>query len=255
MIIAALQLDITWEDKEANYWRVQQLAKRSLSHKPDLIVLPEMFATGFSMSTQVTAEPMDGPTPTFLRELARSHKVAVVGGFALDTQRGKTQNCALAVDPQGNDLAVYAKTHLFSFMGEDEHHEAGAGLVPFNLGGLRCACIICYDVRFPELLRPHVEELDAVFVMASWPAQRQSHWDILLPARAVENQLYVVGVNRVGHGKGLDYTGGTAVYHPLGHALARAGAGPQETIITADIHAEEVANVRKAMPFLDDRRF
>lgn len=253
MIIAALQLDITWEDREANYWRVQQLARRSLSQKPDLIVLPEMFATGFSMSTQVTAEPMNGPSPTFVRELAKSHGVAVIGGFALDAGGGKTKNCALAVDAEGRDLAVYAKTHLFSFMGEDDHHEAGAGLVPFKLGKLRCACVICYDLRFPELLRDGAEELDAVFVIASWPAKRRSHWDALLPARAVENQLYVIGVNRVGQGGGLDYDGGTAIYHPLGHALARADGG--ETIVTADVHAEEVDKVRKAMPFLKDRRF
>lgn len=252
MKVAALQLDIVWEDRKANYARVREYAENAAGQGVDLLVLPEMFSTGFSMNPAVTAEPEEGPTAAFLKQLARDFHLAVVGGLVLEGTGGKGRNSALVVDKTGEALATYTKTHLFSFMDEDKHHEPGNGPVLFELGGMRWACFICYDLRFPELFRLFADKCDGVMVIASWPAARQTHWDLLLPARAVENQHYIIGVNRVGAGGGLDYTGGSAIIDPLGGVLACGRSA--ESLLVADISANKVTAVRKSMPFLNDRK-
>jgi omega-amidase len=253
MRVAALQMDIAHEDRRRNFDKVSQYAVLAGAKGVELLVLPEMFSTGFSMNPVVTAEPPDGETPGFLRRLAGEHGIAVIGGFVCQRESGRPENVALAVDRNGEDLALYAKTHLFSFMGEDRHHAAGDGPRPFAVDGIGAACFICYDLRFPELFRKVVDTCQVVFVIASWPEPRQRHWDILLQARAVENQLYVVGVNRVGEGGGLSYSGGSAVIGPGGTPAGRLDDG--EGLLLADIRPEEVARVRSELPFLNDRRF
>jgi omega-amidase len=207
MKVAALQLDIAWQDREENFKIVTEYAAMAADNGADMLVLPEMFATGFSMDPAVTAEPPGGDTASFMRCLAKENKIGVLGGYVLKADDGKGHNVAVAIDKTGHELAIYSKAHLFSYLGEDKFHEAGDGPVPFEFEGLRCACFICYDLRFPELFRLVADNCDAVFVIASWPRDRQSHWDVLLPARAVENQLYMVGVNRVGMGGGLEFLG------------------------------------------------
>ena len=252
MKIAALQMDIVWENRAANYRKAEQGAARAVENGADLIVLPEMFATGFSMNTAVTAEPQNGETVTFLKNLARTLKVGIIGGFVKALSDGRAQNCAVAVDREGVEIAVYAKSYLFSYMGEDKYHVAGDGVRVFEFDGLRCACFICYDLRFPELFRQVCRETDAAFVIASWPADRAPHWKTLLPARAVENQFYVVGVNRVGNGHGLRFQGDSMIVDPAGELL-EAG-NDVETILIADITSKRVREVRSAMPFLNDYR-
>ncbi len=253
MRIAASQFDIVWEDPRASYARVEAFARSGVDQGIDLLVLPEMFATGFSMDPAITAEPKDGDTASFLRALAGDHQIGVLGGVVFQGAGKKGRNSALLVDRQGRDLAVYAKTHLFSFMDEHHHHEPGKEPELFELNGAKGTCFICYDLRFPELFRLTAESCDVVFVIASWPSPRQQHWDILLPARAVENQQYVVGVNRIGHGGGLDFTGGSAIYDPQGNQLAHAN--DREELLIADIDPQTVKDVRRKMPFLKDRRF
>ena len=255
MKVAALQVDIAWHDPAANHARARQLAQQATAAGAQLIVLPEMFATGFSMDTAMTAEPLAGPTPTFLRQLARDLEVTVVGGLALarDRGRGRPQNVALAVGPDGRDLACYAKVHQFSPLHEDRHYSPGARPpAAFAVGGFTAACAICYDLRFPELFRAVAGDCGLLLVIASWPAARQRHWELLLPARAVENQAYVVGVNRVGTGGGHGYAGGSAVIDPLGNTVA--SAGDTQRVLLADIEPECVANARQAFPALRDRR-
>jgi len=251
--VAGVQMDVAWEDRGANFEKVRKLGLRARDEGAGLLVLPEMFATGFSLNPAVTAEEPKGETPTFIGELARELGLAVVGGYVQKRRQGRGANVALAVDGRGAVLAEYAKTHLFSFMDEHLVHEAGAGPRSFTLDGVEITCFICYDLRFPELFRLVAAETRLVLVIASWPAARQRHWDLLLPARAVENQLYVVGVNRVGRGGGLDFAGGSAAYDPLGRQLSHAADA--EGLILAEVDPAAVVDVRVAMPFLRDRRF
>jgi omega-amidase len=251
--VALAQIDIVNGDRAANHATAARAADLARARGADLLVLPEMFATGFVMDPAATAEPIDGPTPALLRMLAREHGLAVVGGFAQQAAGGRVRNVALAVDRTGRDLALYAKTHLFAYLGEHLHHEPGDAPAPFSLDGTGMACFVCYDLRFPELFRLVADECRVVIVIASWPRERQAHFDLLLRARALENQCFVLGVNRVGEGGGLAFTGGSAVVDPLGQVVA--SGGDCEGLVVADVDPGRVDEVRRAMPFLADRRF
>jgi predicted amidohydrolase len=252
MKVAGVQLDIAWHDREANYKKVRDLGARAAAAGAHLLVLPEMFATGFSMEVSVTAEAPDGPTANFMRELARELQLTVVGGLVISGQRGRPKNCALAVGPDGQDLALYAKIHPIALLGEDRHYDPGDLPCPFTYGGAGMSCFVCYDLRFPELFRTVVDRVALILVIASWPSSRQIHWDVLLRARAIESQCFVVGVNRVGEGGGYSFTGGSCVVDPMGNVLAQGGG--EEALVMAEIDLSEVERVRETMPFLRDRR-
>lgn len=252
MKLAALQMDVVWHEREANYAKAEELARSAREQGADLLLLPEMFATGFSMDVQVTREPLHGPTPSFLRSLARDLGVTVVGGFALERPGEKPWNVALSVGPDGQDLALYAKTHLIGVLGENGPYAPGSKAVSFPWGPLRVGCAICYDLRFPELFRALTDHCRLMVVVASWPSARQTHWDILLRARAIEGQCFVAGVNRVGTGNGLHFWGGSAIVDPLGEVLAQGGR--EEGLVAAPIDPSKVEAVRRALPFLKDRR-
>jgi predicted amidohydrolase len=252
MKVAAAQMDIVWHDRDANHAKIRKMAGTAKEAGADLVVFPEMAPTGFSMDTSMTAEPADGPTPTLFRGLAKDLEMTVVGGFVLKTQTGRPQNVSLAVDPTGADLALYAKIHQIGLLDEDQHYDPGDRTLSFSLNDMEAACLICYDLRFPELFRSLAEQCSLVLIIASWPAARQRHWDILLPARAVENQLYIVGVNRVGEGGGHLFTGGSAIIDPAGEIVAHAGN--RETLLVEEINPQRVKQVRSEMPFLKDRK-
>ncbi|VEN75490.1 Carbon-nitrogen hydrolase [Candidatus Desulfarcum epimagneticum] len=253
MKISAFQMDIQWHDRKANHEKAARFAREARDGGADLFILPEMFSTGFSMDTGVTAEPMDGPTPQWMRRLARDLDMAILGGFVLAGQEGeKPQNVSLAVDRKGRDAALYAKIHQIALMEEDRHYRPGEKPALFDMGGFKTACFICYDLRFPELFRSVADECGFSVIIASWPAARREHWEILLRARAVEGQSFVAGVNRVGEGGGHAFAGGTAIIDPRGREMA-AGGGAQ-TLVTADIRMETVAKVRAETPFLKDRK-
>ncbi|UCG13921.1 MAG: carbon-nitrogen family hydrolase [Deltaproteobacteria bacterium] len=252
MKVAAVQMDIAWHDRSTNYAKVRQAAAQAKEAGADLLVLPEMFATGFSMDTSVTAEPLEGTTPTLMRSLARELSMTLVGGFVLRGDTRRPQNVSLAVDPDGKDLALYAKIHQIALLGEHDSYEAGQRPVSFQLKGVRATCFVCYDLRFPELFRAVVDQCGLILVIASWPAVRQTHWDILLRARAMESQCFVVGVNRVGDGGGHAFVGGSAIIDPLGTVLTQGGE--EEALLVADIDLTKVSEIRTALPFLKDRK-
>jgi predicted amidohydrolase len=252
MKIAALQMDLTWHDREANFKKAYAMASEAKVAGADLIILPETFATGFSMEPSFTAETLDGPTPRFLRSLARDLQMAVIGGFVLKQANQNPLNVALTVDREGADLSLYAKIHLVGILGETGAHTPGERPVVFQCQGVRIGCFICYDLRFPELFPPLAEQCDLIIIIASWPEMRQKHWDLLLQARAVENQCFVAGVNRVGQGGGYNFRGGTAIINPSGETLAHGD--DQETLVIATIDPAQVAEVRSNLPFLKDRK-
>ena len=255
MRIACCQFDIAWENKPANYKRVSSLVREARQEAGTLLLLPEMFATGFSMNTADTAEPLDGPTARFLSQLARENNVHVVGGaVVVDAASGRPRNEALAFDPGGRLVAHYAKVYPFCLSREGEHHAAGERVTPFEWQGARVSAAVCYDLRFPELFRRSAREgAEVLPVIANWPRTRQVHWETLLRARGIENQAYVGGCNRVGtDGNKLEYEGGSRIIDFNGDVLADAGG--EETVISASVDLMALRDYRRRLPFLADMR-
>lgn len=256
MRLACCQLDITWEDKPANYRRVDALVDAADLPPGSLLLLPEMFATGFTMNADAVAEPLDGPTAVFLAGLARSRRILVQAGVVIrETDGAQPRNEALVFDAEGRLLARYAKTHLFSFAGEPAHYAPGESGVIFNWQGAAVAPAICYDLRFPELFRRAVQDrAEILSLIACWPAPREEHWLALLRARAIENQCFVAAANRCGRDpSGLAYSGRSQIIDPRGAVLADGGS--QEGVIQAEIDLETQARYRREFPALNDIRF
>ncbi len=253
MRVYACQTDIVWEDKAANHARVQALFERVDFAPGSLVVLPEMFATGFSMIPSVTSDSTENATQTFLSETARAFGVYLIAGVVVDGKAGKGRNESHTYDPKGELIARYCKLHPFTYGGEAANYEAGEGLVAFNWAGFTVSPFICFDLRFPEAFRGAERRgANLITVIASWPGTRISHWLALLKARAIENQAYVIGVNRCGSDPKFNYPGRTQIIDPSGEIIA--DAGEQENIISADISLEYLAEYRAKLPFLADIR-
>jgi predicted amidohydrolase len=254
--VACCQFDVAWEDKPANYRRVAAMVREARLEPGTLLLLPEMFATGFSMNAAGIGEPVDGPTTRFLSDLAAEHHVFVLGGVVTSDSgfEGRARNEALAFDPAGRRVARYAKMHLFSFATEHDHYAAGAGPASFDWSGCPVAPAVCYDLRFPELFR-HATRGGAqlLAVIANWPAAREAHWLTLLKARAVENQAYVAAVNRIGvDGNGHGYSGRSQIIDPKGVVVADGGG--EEAVIRARVDLEALRAYRRQFPALADVR-
>lgn len=252
MKVVALQTDIVWEDPPANFERLRPQIAMAARTGARLVALPEMYACGFSMRASRLAEPPDGPSSAFLVEQARAHDVWLCGslpehppGFA------KPFNTLVLAAPDGQTFR-YRKIHPFTFAGEHESYSAGKDFLTVEVEGLRCTFFICYDLRFADEFWATARGTDCYLVVANWPERRRRHWSTLLQARAIENQAYVVGVNRVGRGDDLDYTGDSCVVDPWGERLASAAG--REAIVIADLDAEVVRDARKRFPVLNDRR-
>jgi predicted amidohydrolase len=249
--VAGVQCDLVWEDRDANLKRLGPLVEEAALDGARLVLLPEMFPTGFSMHTERTAENPHGASATFLHDMAKETGSFVAGSFPCRVEGlAKPTNRFLVAGPRGEQV-VYDKIHPFSYGGEKEHFAPGDRVVSFEIEGVRFTPFICYDLRFADSFWNGAPSTDCYTVVANWPKQRQSHWDDLLRARAIENQTYVIGVNRVGEGGGLDYVGGSVVYGPFGELIAQAGS--VETTLSAEIDAARVQEVRGRFPFLADR--
>lgn len=252
MNVLALQFDIAWENKTANFEKVRQLLAQAAPERNSLVALPEMFATGFSMNTGTIAELSGGETEQFLSATAKQFSIFLVAGAAIRGRDGKTRNKALTFGPDGQLLAFYAKMRPFSPGGESEHYTAGEHPIAFRCGELTVSPFICYDLRFPELFRQsaaaHRPEL--FVVIANWPEKRISHWIRLLQARAIENQAYVLAANRIGRDPYYAYTGRSIIVDFNGEIGADAGA--HEGRIQARLDLEALRKYRQGLPFLDD---
>ena len=253
MRVAAIQHDIAWEDRDANFARLAPLISEAAASGARLIVLTEMFSTGFSMDTERIAEPFDGPSAQFLVEQATRRGVWICGS-APERQPGNTKpsNTLILAGPDGA-VTRYLKIHPFSYGGEHEKYAAGSERVTVDIEGVRCSLFVCYDLRFADEFWAVARDTDCYVVVANWPAARREHWRTLLRARAIENQAFVVGANRVGSGGGLDYAGDSAIVLPFGRRL-EASEGQGEEILLHDVTADEVAETRSKYPFIADRR-
>jgi predicted amidohydrolase len=254
MHIFAVQFDIVWEDKAANYAKVRRLLSKATPSPDSLIVLPEMFATGFSLNLGVTQQNSSREDECFLAQLAQEHRACVVGGVVAPGSNQMGRNDAAVFGPDGRLLSRYTKIHPFTLGGEGERHEVGKRVITFEWGGFIVAPFVCYDLRFPEVFRAASRAGANLFtVIALWPNKRQQHWLTLLQARAIENQAFVVGVNRVGIEPNLVYAGRSVVVDP--HGVIVADAGEQERVLATSIDVAEATAWRGYFPALLDAHF
>lgn len=255
MNVVLCQTNIVWEDRKANFSRIRELLSDVEIPAGSLVVLPEMFATGFSMHVDKVAEGEPSEVEGFLGELARKYGSAVMGGLVTrvpgDGGETKGRNELLAVGAEGEALVRYQKIRTFRYTNEYEHYQRGTEVLTFEWGGMSICPLICYDLRFPELFRRGAAMGAQVFVViASWPSVRVDHWLALLRARAIENQAYVVGVNRCGEDPNWEYPGASVVIDPHGKMVAEAGS--QEGVSLVKLSADVVEDWRREFPALMD---
>ena len=255
MRAAIVQFDVKKGDPAANMALVEQKCVDlcSAACPPDVIVLPELWSTGYDLeNARCHATPMGEKEAVFLGRLARRHGVAFAGGSVLSLEDGKVFNRAQVIGRDGNYVAGYNKIHLFRPMDEAKWLSAGSKRVLFDLGGMRCALAICYDLRFPELIRRlSLDGAEALFIAAEWPSPRIMQWRILLRARAVENQMHVIACNRCGSDGSTLFGGCSAIISPTGEACAEAGTGVQ--CLAAELDPGLPASLRASFPVLPDR--
>jgi predicted amidohydrolase len=249
--VAAVQHDICWEDAGATHARVAPLITRAADAGAELICLTEMFATGFSMHPERVAEDEGGPSEQFLLDQARTSGATVIASVAQRGGDGRYRNNAIVAAPDGI-VHRYAKIHPFSYAGEHERYQAGDKHLTVTVGQLRVSVFVCYDLRFADEFWAVADRTDVYVVPANWPQPRREHWRTLLRARAIENQAYVIGVNRVGTVKHLPHAGDSAVVDPMGLTLAEACGG--EAVLIAEVDPATVRRTREEFPFLLDRR-
>ena len=242
--VTLIQAELVWEDIESNLARFDDKID-GIKDNPHLIVLPEMFTTGFSMNAKNLAQDTQGSSVTWLQEKARQKSVDIVGSIIVK-DKGKSFNRLLWAKPDG-ELLTYDKRHLFRMLGEERVYSAGNTHITVELNGWKISPFICYDLRFPVWTRNFGNRFDAAIFIANWPENRSSHWKSLLQARAIENQCYVVGVNRVGEdGNGQLYSGDSSIIDPFGKVIFQHGN--TECIHTAKLSYSFLQEYRKSFP-------
>ena len=255
MKIACLQMDMHLADVEYNFSHACQLIRDAMADKPDVLVLPETWNTGFFPKENLSQlSDRDGElTKVRIGALAKQHQVNIVAGSVSNVRNGKVFNTAMVFDRSGACVASYDKTHLFSPMGENDYYTPGDHLCTFSLDGIRCGLVICYDIRFPELVRSlALQGIDVLFVVSQWPKARIPHLRSLTTARAIENQMFVVCCNSCGTAGETVYGGNSAVIDPLGEPLTLAGE--TEMIVSASLDMQTLGKIRRSIPVFRDRR-
>ena len=246
--ITIAQADLAWENPVKNRLDLGSMI-RQINGQSDVVILPETFTTGFSMRARVLAEPMDGPTTKWLLQLSKETGIAI-GGSLLIEDNGLYYNRFVFVTPAGV-IASYNKRHLFSIGGESKFFTPGSTRCTVNYLGWRIALYVCYDIRFPVWCR-NINDTDLMIFTANWPASRSEVWRVLLKARAIENQVYAVGVNRVGtDGEGISYLGESQVVSPRGELLIETDQ-PANGLFTYEISMSKLSDFRTKVPVAND---
>lgn len=248
MKIALLQSSLFWENPKANRNHFEEKIN-ALAEKVDLIVLPEMFSTGFTMNPEAVFETMEGETIQWMQSLAKAKNSAITGSLVIK-ENENFHNRLLFVFPSG-EMQIYDKRHLFTLAGEDKVYTSGNQKLIVEYLGWKICPLICYDLRFPVFAR-NVENYDVLIYVANWPKSRIQAWDILLKARSVENLCYTVGVNRVGlDNNNLEYDGHSQMVDFLGNYALK----PQENegVFIVELNKQKLVETRKKLGFLNDR--
>lgn len=246
--ITTIQSNLIWEDVEKNLENFKNKIDL-IQGSTDIIVLPEMFTTGFSMNPAKFGESMEGHTVSWMKKMASLSKAYILGSIIIK-ENNNFFNRLLVVSYDGN-IQYYDKKHLFAMADENKYYHAGSKKLVFEFEGWKICPLICYDLRFPVWSR-NQNNYDLLVYVANWPEKRNHHWKTLLKARAIENQSYVVGVNRIGKdGNNIDYSGDTCVIDPMGHIISTTELH-KESIETVIISKNELEHIRKILPFSAD---
>ena len=249
LTVALGEYDTGWHDPKTSLTAASRLIRRVAEVGADVVVLPELATTGATTEGD-RAVSLDSPDVAAIRGMAKAHEMWLIAGIALREARGACAvNAAVAVNPHGEIVAIHRKRRLFAFSGEDREFAPGTDSTVVDINGVKLGMFICYELRFPELFRPLANEVDAMVVVANWPANRHEHWDALLRARAIENQCFMIGVNRTGFADGLSYLGGSTVFDPWGDRISPT---PVHSTRIATIDSERVRKLRESHPFLKD---
>ncbi len=255
MQVALISLDQCWENKAANKIVCSEISHRVMNKYPevDIIIYPEMTLTGFSMKNPLLPEPTNNSVSmNFFKQLSESTKCTHVFGHSVKENEVLFNRCS-AVNHRGHKLAAYDKMHTFSFAGESNLYSRGNKVAQFEVNQVNIGLSICFDLRFPELYGCYRESCEMVINIANWPASRKEHWDTLLRARSIENQYYMIGVNRIGvDGNNIEYQYSSAVYNPLGELCAPIFK--ENGIDIYDLDLGMVDDIRNQFPFINDRR-
>ena len=250
--IALVQQDTVWQDPAANLARAAGFVEAAAQAGARVVVFPELFTLGFTMAPEPFAEAIPGPTSETLAALSRRFDIYIVGS-AVEAHAPHPRNAGFVTAPDGSLVATYRKIHPFSYGEENLHYTGGTECPLFEVDGIPCGLQICYDLRFPEPFRAQAAKgAEVVFVPANWPARRISAWSTLLAARAIENQMAICGVNRVGRDPHLEYPGRSAIHDAFGEVVAIGDAA--EGLVFGDIDLARIRAWRERFPALRDRR-
>ena len=257
LLITTIQSNLHWENKEANLKMFEEKIFQ-INEKTNIVVLPEMFTTGFSMQPQILAEKMDGESILWMKKIANKKGIVLTGSLIIE-EDGQYFNRLIWMLPNG-ELGFYDKRHCFSLAGEDQHYTSGTKRLIASVGGWKINLGICYDLRFPVWTRQVIHsdpdkepapEYDVLIYVANWPEKRSHAWKSLLAARAIENQCYVVGVNRIGNdGNGISHSGNSMIIDPMGSILYQKEH--EEDIHTVVLDKSLLDDVRINLPFWKD---
>jgi omega-amidase len=248
MKIALVQYNPKWEDKESNKKKIIQLLYNL--KETELIIFPEMSLTGFTMKSKEMAEGIQGDSFRFFSTLAREKSSHIFAGI-IERRNTRIYNTLIHIKPDGLLVKLYRKIHPFSYSGEDKFYSAGVRPAVSKIRKWKIGLSICYDLRFPELYRKYGKKKCQLMVnIANWPDTRIENWRVLLKARAIENQCYIVGVNRVGNDPKFNYIGYSSVFDPIGKEIV--SVENEEVVIQAGLDKNYVNEVREKFPFLDD---
>lgn len=250
--VCSAQISSIWEEPEKTLKKIRGMVRHAAASGAALICFPEQFATGWDPRPRMHIEDIDGSIVSALRTCARESSVGILGSFR-EAHTPLPKNTAVAIDSGGNILATYAKMHLFSAGHEDVGSSPGTGLGTFRLGALTLGIAICYDLRFSDLFRLYAERgVHAVLVPAAWPAVRKKHWELFIQTRALENQIYVIGINTTGRTPVDSYSGDSITADPFGTIISRANDAEQ--LLFTDIDPATVDAARQLMPVAKDRK-
>jgi omega-amidase len=244
MKIGLFQYDISWENKDANKSKILSILASSDTKNIDWIMFPEMTLSGFSMD--LSKSTISDDDMAFFKKISKDHNCNVSFGGVVNSN-----NRVITINKKGDVVDQHSKVHLFGYGDETKHYKAGSDDTSFGIEGFRVKPLICYDLRFSYLFWDSAATTDLFFVIASWPSSRRLHWSTLLKARAIENQCYVIGVNRIGCDPKLTYSGDSVILDPLGNEVLNCGQ--KEELQTVEINVGEVLKTRESFPFLKDR--